>query len=146
MGEQAMSAQEMYYGFSKEQQKEYEQYLVDKMGNQAQDLITESHRNTKSWKKEDWEKMKKESDHLYKSFAKAIQNNLKTHSAEVQQLVRQHFEGIQKFYQPTKEVYIGLGQLYLEHPDFRKFFDAYHSDLAQFLAKAMKIFAEHELS
>lgn len=145
-GDKIMSAQEMYYGFSKEQQEEYEKYLVDQIGNQAQDLIAESKRNIKNWKKDDWEKLKKESDALYKELSQAINKKLKVASSEVQELVRKHFQIIKKFYNPTKEIYIGLGQLYVEHSDFAKFFQAYHPELNQFLAKAMKIFADRELS
>jgi hypothetical protein len=90
--------------------------------------------------------MQKESDKLCKKFAKAINENLQVNSPEVQALVRQHFQMIERFYTPTKEVYIGLGQLYVEHPDFRKFYEAYHPELAQFMAQAMKVFADQELS
>jgi DNA-binding transcriptional MerR regulator len=145
-GEKIMNAQDMYYGFSKQQQEEYEKYLVNRIEGQAQDLIAESKHNTQSWKKSDWEKMKKESNELYQAFAKAIDQKLKVTSPVVQELVLTHFQIIKKFYKPTKEVYVGLGQLYVEHPDFQKFFDAYHPELAHFLAQAMQVFAERELS
>ena len=52
-----------------------------------------------------------------------------------------HFTWIKQFWQPTKEKYIGLGKLYVENEEFKKYFDNYADGLAKFLAKAMKIYA-----
>jgi hypothetical protein len=65
-----------------------------------------------------------------------------------QNLIVVQFRGISailKMFAYTKESYAGVGQLYCENPDFRKYYDPYHPQLADFLAKAMKIFAENEL-
>ena len=80
----------------------------------------------------------------------AINRNLKASSPEVQKLIQRHFKLIQRFWEPaikaTPERYIGLGDLYLEHPDFKKMLDGYHPRLATFLSEAMKVFAEKNLS
>jgi len=39
-----------------------------------------------------------------------------------------------------------MAQLYAEHPAFRKQLDPFHPELAVFMAEAMKIFADRELS
>jgi hypothetical protein len=49
------------------------------------------------------------------------------------------------YLQQTKEVFGNLGQLYVQHPDFRKLYDAYHPHLASYLADAMRLFADREL-
>ncbi|CEG55908.1 protein of unknown function [Legionella fallonii LLAP-10] len=36
--------------------------------------------------------------------------------------------------------------MYLEHADFKNFYNAYHSDLAASLVEAMTIFAQKKLS
>ena len=46
----------------------------------------------------------------------------------------------------TREVYNAMAQLYEEHPEFRKQLDPFHPSLAVFMAKAMKVFADRELS
>lgn len=145
-GKSSMSDPEMYYGFSKEKQEEYEKYVITRFGNKAQDLVSESKRNVKNWKKEDWDKMKGEGDNLHRELAQAIEKKLKANSKEVQSLIRRHFQLIQRFYNPPREVYAGLGQLYVEHPDFRKLYDSFHPKLAEFMAEAMKVFADRELS
>lgn len=145
-GTKKMSEQELYQGFSKEKQAEYEAYLIDRWGTTGKKYIAEGKKNTKSWKKEDYEQMKKDGDELYKQLADALKAKLKANSQTVQALVGKHFQLVKRVYNPTKEVYIGLGQLYIEHADFRKFFDPYHPELPEFLAEAMKIYAEKELA
>jgi hypothetical protein len=76
----------------------------------------------------------------------AMLNAKRTSDApEVQALVRKHYESITRFWTPDKERYIGLGEVYKESPDFKRFYDAYHPDLLDFLVAAMRVFAEREL-
>lgn len=145
-GVKKMSSKEIYQGFSNETQAEYEKYLVDRWGTKAHALIAEGKKNTKDWKKEDYEKIKKEGDVLFKELAEALRAKSKANSPSVQILIGKYYQVVKRFYNPTKEVFIGLGQLYIEHPDFRKFFDPYHPELPEFLAEAMKVYAEKELA
>ncbi len=145
-GKQTMTVQEMFQGFSPEQQAKYEDYLIKRCGDTAKDLIAESKKNIKDWTKADFENIKQQSDVLYKELVKAIQKGFKPDSLEAQKLIAQHFQIIKRFYNPSKGVYTGLGQLYVEHPDFRKLYESYHPDLAQFLADAMKVFADRTLT
>lgn len=145
-GKKTMSDQEIYFGFTREKQEGYEQELINRYGDQAEKLIKESKKNLKHWKKEDYAKVKQEGEELHRELAQAIEKKLTAKSPEVQALIRRHFQMIQQFYTPTKEVYTCLGQLYIEHPDFRKLYDSFHPKLAEFLAEAMKDFANRELS
>lgn len=74
-----------------------------------------------------------------------MKQKLKVTDATVQELVRQHYKWIRQFYEPTKEIYIGLGELYVSHPEFTNYYDRYHEGLAEYLCKAMKVFAENNL-
>jgi len=47
---------------------------------------------------------------------------------------------------PTAEHYAGLGQLYVDHPDFRARYDAVHPQFAEFLRDAMAVYAENVLN
>lgn len=143
-GDRKMTDREMYQGFNQEKQAEYEQYLVSS-GKTTQDQIDESYRRVKHYKKSDWDKVKAEGDGLHRELVKAIKDGFKTDSQEVQSLIRKHYVWIQRFWQPDQASYTGLGQLYLEHPDFRKLFDGYHPKLAEFLADAMSVFAKTQL-
>ena len=90
--------------------------------------------------------MKNESNALTKEFVEALEHGLKADSAKVQALVARHYAWITKFWTPDEESYVGLGQLYVEHPDFRKYYEAYHPELAEFLAEAMRVYANKKLA
>jgi DNA-binding transcriptional MerR regulator len=141
-----MEEQELFWGFSKEQQEEYEEYLVEQYGKEAEGRIDESYRNIRDWKKEDWQDVQKEFDTIHRTMTEALEKNLNADHVTMQEIVQKHFKLISKFYNPTKEVYTGLGQLYTNHPDFRRLYDSYHPQLADYMAQAMKFFANRELA
>ncbi len=43
-------------------------------------------------------------------------------------------------------MYSGLGQLYVEHDEFRAYYEKYRPGLADFLQKAMTYYADHTLT
>jgi len=42
-------------------------------------------------------------------------------------------------------MYIGLSELYAQHPDFKKFFDVYHPKMIEFIGEAMRFYANKNL-
>ncbi|MCC2625068.1 MAG: Transcriptional regulator SkgA, mercury resistance [Burkholderiales bacterium] len=144
-GKTTMKNEELYYGFNSEKQASYEKYLID-ISKVSPDVIYESKEKIKNWKKADWDRCHSEGDKLNKEFAVAIENDLDPASETVQQLVKRHYEWIKNFWTPTKHTYIGLSNLYSEHEDFKKFYERYNSHMIEFLVKAIKIFAEENLS
>ncbi len=140
-----MKQEELFYGFDSAKQKGYEAEISGKYGKTAEKLMAESKKNTKAWKQTDFDKFKSDGDRLNKALAAAIEDELEADSDAVQELVKEHHHMIKSFYTPTKEVYQGLGDLYCEHADFRKMYESYNPRLPEFLATAMKIFAEREL-
>ena len=51
-------------------------------------------------------------------------------------------QNIRHFYEPSREVLRGLGQMYAEHPDFIVTFTRLHPDLPEFLRRATEVYAE----
>ncbi len=144
-GKQAMSDKELYYGFDSARQKEYEQYMVEYKGTVAEGLLLESKKRTAKWDKDEWDSVKNEGDDIHKSLAQAINKGLSPESDEVQAIIQRHYQMVNRFYDATKEVYIGLAQLYVEHPDFKKFFDVYHAKMVEFIGEAMRFYANKNL-
>ncbi len=64
----------------------------------------------------------------------------------MQEIIKKHHVFAEQTHYATQEVYKAMAQLYAEHPEFRKQLDLFHSKLAVFMAEAMKIFADRELS
>ncbi len=143
-GEKMMKLEEIFHGFDAEKQKLYENFLID--SGVGEDVINSCKDKVKNWKKEQWIENKQEADAIYAELASAIKDHLEPSSAKVQKLIKKHYQLTSNFWTPTKESYLGLGQLYGSHPDFVKFYYDIHPKLLSFLVEAMKVFAERELS
>lgn len=140
-----MSDDEIYRGFDGKKQKQDEEYLVQRYGDPAEKNIAESKRRTKDWKKEDFDRVKQDYDLIHKEVTNAIETGLAANSIRVQTVIARHYSVVSQFWKPNREAYIGLGKLYCEHGDFRKLYEGYHPRLAEFLAEAMRVYAENEL-
>jgi DNA-binding transcriptional MerR regulator len=143
-GNTTMKDEELFYGLESERQKGYEKYIIEK-GWMSEAEMQKSREQVKGWKQDGFRKIMKEGDAVNQALADAMQKKLKPDCPEVQKLVRMHYEWIKNFWIPNRESYTGLGNLYCEHPEFHRFFEQYHPHFAEFLAEAMRIFAEREL-
>jgi len=144
-GNVKVSAGEFFQGFDPKKRVEYEKYLVssDKVTQKDLDRIW-----TKYQKLNDIDKgkFKLEGIALNKELAAVMESGFTPNSAEVQKLIKRHYEWIKPFWRPNADSYIGIAILYCEHEDFKNFFDSYHVGLAEFLSEAMQIFSKYELS
>jgi len=64
---------------------------------------------------------------------------------DVQAMVARHHAWIENFYPCSAEIYRGLGQGYVEHPEFRAFYERVRPGLADFMSVAMNIYADQVL-
>lgn len=144
-GKLIMRDAEMYDGFDPVKQQEHEQYML-KMGTLSQKEIDDSWMKVRHWKKSNWEQFKQEGEQLNQDLAKAMSNSLKPTDIEVQALIQRHYSWVKNVWTPTKKTYMGLAQMYLDHPDYRDFYNRYHPNLVEYLVEAMKVYSERELS
>ncbi|WP_454782310.1 MerR family transcriptional regulator [Legionella sp. WA2022007384] len=144
-GQYKMNIEEMFEGFDPIKQQEHEQYLVE-AGVLSEQQIDDSWNKVPHWKKTDWEAFKASGEQLNRALTNALEQGLNIESTAVQDLIQQHYDWVKNCWTPTKETYLGLGQTYLDHPDFRDFFNRYHPDLVEFLTAAMSVFAKRNLS
>lgn len=143
-GTKKMKEKEMFSGFSKEQQAEYEKQIIERFGEQGKAHIEESKQNAKKWSKIDEENFKKECDEICKELARLLEQNFKANTKEVQSVIRKHYLWLSKCWTPTKESYAGHGQ-FIADSDLRKAYEVYHTRLPEFIAEAIQIFANKEL-
>jgi MerR family transcriptional regulator, thiopeptide resistance regulator len=144
-GNKKMKEQEMYYGFSREKQAKYEKQIIERFGEKGKKHIAESHENVKNWSKTDWELSNKEFDEICKELVKILQKRFHTSSKDVQSIILRHYQWLKKFWTPTKESYTGHGQFIIES-DLRKAYETYDPQLPEFLAEAIRIFADNKLN
>lgn len=143
-GNKKMNEPEIFYGFSKEKQAEYEKQIIERFGEKGKAHIEESRENIKNWSKSDWDRSKKEFDDICRELTRFLEKNFKAQSKEVQNVIRQHYQWLKQFWIPTKESYSGHGR-FIEESDLRKPYEAYHPDLPRFISEAIQIFAKNEL-
>lgn len=144
-GQTEMKNEELYKGFDLAKQAEYEQYLVKYRGTEAEKLIKESHKRTAKWDKDEWDDVKSQGDAIHKALAAAIDAGLSPDCDEVQAIITKHYALQNRFYDVIKSIYLGLTELYAEHPDFRKHFESYHPELIKFISKAIDFYAQNKL-
>jgi DNA-binding transcriptional MerR regulator len=136
----ALTDEELYEGFTKEQIERYKREARE-MYDPA--LVEESERRVGRMSKAQWEAVKAEGDEVTRSLAALMDRA--PDDAEVQALIARHHAWIEQFYPASAEVYRGLGQLYVGHPEFRAFYDRYQPGLADFVAAAMGHYADEVL-
>ncbi|TXK85479.1 MerR family transcriptional regulator [Paenibacillus sp. N3.4] len=141
-GEAAMKSEDLYLGFDSEKQAKYENEITEKYGSE---IVEESKRSTKNWKKEDYAAIKAGFEDLNKQLAEEIVKGAHVSDRAVQVLIGKHFALVSQSYKPTKVIYSGLGHMYVEHPEFRSMYDAHQPALAEFLRDAMQVYADEHL-
>jgi len=96
--------------------------------------------------KEFYENLTKTAHAIFKDLVHCIEKGLDPASDEVQRIIQKHHTLTEQTHAATQEVYTALAQMYQEHPEFRKQLDPFHPELATFMAKAMRVFADRKLS
>lgn len=148
-GKKKMKDQEIFDGFNitlVKKAKGSETYFA------AEELVGKSVRNpTKSVRevekrgKEYYENMTKTAHAIFKDLVLCINKGLDPASVEVQKIIKKHHDFIVQTQDATQEAYSAMAELYQDHPEFRKQLDPFHPELAQYMAQAMRIFADQSL-
>jgi MerR family transcriptional regulator, thiopeptide resistance regulator len=144
-GTKKMKSQELFKGFSAEEQERQEQYLIDRFGEDARKGIAESKQRVKDWTKADWEKSGSAFNAICRDVVSLMERKLPPGSRQVQDIIRRHYEWLKQFWTPNRESYTGHGRTIVDS-DLRKPYEAHHTKLPEFMADAMSIFAESQLS
>lgn len=128
------------------EQEPFEQDILQRRyGDDPEDFTEESKEKMQQWTKEDYLESQAQVDRINMQLKGVIEAGLVPGSPQAQKVIGQHFESIGRFYTPTADVYISLGELYVNQPEFKKLFDVYHPHLAEYLRDGMKIFAKQQL-
>jgi DNA-binding transcriptional MerR regulator len=144
-GTKKMKTEEMFAGFSPEQQVKHEEYLINRFGGDMQEQIAHSKQKVEDWSRSDWEKSGKTFDAICKDLVSLLERKLASDSREAQDVVRRHHDWISEFWNPTAESYAGHSQLVVDS-ELRKAYETYHPRLPEFASAAMKYYAENELA
>lgn len=147
-GDAKMEDKAMYRGFDPEKQAGYEKELVEKHGPAMQTHIDDAKAGMAGWKQSDFDAMQAEADAIEAGMAKALTDGLPIDSGAVTALMRRQHAWIGKSWNrpAPAAAFAGLGQMYLDHPDFRARYEGRQPGLTEYMAEAMRSFAERELA
>ncbi len=135
-----LTDEELYAGFSPEQIERYKREVREKYDPA---LVEESERRVKRMSREQWQAVGAEGEAVTSGMA-ALADRAPD-DPEVQALVARHHAWIEIFYPCSAEIYRGLGQMYVEHPEFRAFYEKARPGLAGFMSAAMDVYANQVL-
>jgi DNA-binding transcriptional MerR regulator len=136
-GELDMSKKQLFAGFSEEDEKRYQQEAREQYGAEEVDA---SYKRWNSYTAHKKEQIKAEGGAIYMDFVAAMDKGAA--SPEVQRIVARWHQHLRYFYEPSVERLMGLGQLYVDNPDFARNFRELHPDLPEFMREAITIYCE----
>jgi len=146
-GATKMDEKAMYKGFDPEKQARYESELVDRFGEKVKPAIEASRARFAGMSQAEVAQTVADAEAIEADFAKALQAGLPADSEAVAAIARRHavWVGASWNAAPTAERYKGLAQLFLDHPEFRARYEGRAAGLTEYLAAAMRAFADKEL-
>jgi DNA-binding transcriptional MerR regulator len=137
-GETMMSNQELFAGFTPEQEQAYEDEARRRWGDEK---VTESSRRWKAYSEAERQSILNEGGAIYLELNKHLADD--PASAEVQALVARWHQHLRYFYDPTPEILRGLGGAYASDPAFAEFFARFDPALPIFLHQVIDIYCDH---
>lgn len=136
-GNITMDDKELFEGFSEEKQKEYEEEIRQRYG---EENLRESQARWGSYSKERKRQIMEEGGANYQALVKAMP--LGPASPQAQEAIARWHQHLHYFYEPTTEILLGLADMYNDDPRFKEFFDRIHPDLANFTRQAIQIYCQ----
>jgi hypothetical protein len=140
-----MKVIEIFAGFSPQEQAKHEQFLIDRFGGDMKENIIRSKNKVKHWTKSDWEQSGAAFHGICRQLVTLMAGRLRGDSPEVQEVISRHYQWLSQFWTPTAESYTGHSRLIVDS-ELRKAYETFHPQLPEFVADAMKIFAQKELA
>ena len=147
-GETEMNDKEIYKGFAPERQAEYESWLVNRYGDEMTQHIEFAKQKMGSWSKADHEAHNAEVVAIERGLGDAMVQGTPADSAALDPLLRRHHAWVALAWKkpPTGPAYAGLADLYLSHDDFKARYEAVEPGLAEYMAAAIKSYADRVLA
>jgi len=97
------------------------------------DAWRQSQQRTASFTKADWLQIKAEGDTLVSDLAQAKRDGVEPGSVRANELARRHRASIERFYDCSTEMHMGLAQMYVVDERFTRYYDTAEPGLARFV-------------
>ncbi|MGE0838305.1 MerR family transcriptional regulator [Pseudonocardia sp.] len=137
-GGEEMAAEELFEGFG---DGPYAAEARERWG----DTAARSQRTVAGWDADHRQAVMAEGADVNAQVAELMRAGTPVGDAAVQEAVARHHAWVRRFWEPDRQAYIGLGELYVDDPRFTASIDRTAPGLAVFLRDAMRVYAEREL-
>ncbi|MDP3177984.1 MAG: MerR family transcriptional regulator [Spirochaetaceae bacterium] len=138
-GETMLSDKELYEGFSHEEIDSMKTEAKARWGHTA--AYAESQKRVARMGKEEWAAVKKELAKIDEDAALCMRKAEAPDSAATQAVMARKYASLRHFYEPSPEMFAGLGAGYVEDPRFRAHYESTAPGLAEYLRDAMAAYA-----
>ncbi|WP_420421997.1 MerR family transcriptional regulator [Simkania sp.] len=152
-GQIMIKEDEMYRGFREwSKGKGPESYYLgvcidpEECENEAEKIVMQSVKKNEAQDQAFYEKLEQTYTEIYQAVARCLKEDLTPDSDEVQKAIDQHYHFAEQFHHCSQAVYLALAKLYVEKEEFRKQLEHFHLELPQYMAAAMRVFADEKLS
>ncbi len=135
-----MQDQQLYGNFSKEEMDKYTEEAKQKWG--KTDAFKQSQERVQKMGRAGLAKVMKEASELTQEITAAMTIGRSPKSAEVQELIARHYDGLRAFYEPNLKMYRGMAKMYVDDPRFKSNYENIAVGLAEFMKDAMIYFAD----
>ena len=136
----SLSDKELYEGFDQEKIDRWNREVDEQYDPK---VVAESRRKVGKMSKDQFKAVQQEGEDVTDAIGEKM--DLGADAAEVQTLIARHHAWIENFYACSAEMYKGLGQLYIQNPEFTAYYEKFKPGLAQFMSEAMAVFADKNL-
>jgi hypothetical protein len=97
------------------------------------DVWRQSKQRAAGYTKQDWQQIKAEGDELLRDLARAKLDGVVPGSTRANDLAARHRASVERFYDCTPEMHVGLAEMYVADERFTRYYDGAEPGLAQYL-------------
>lgn len=144
--ERDMKTKDLYKGFSKEKQEEYEGWLVETYGGDMRQRIEDSKKAYADASEEQRARLMRDLEEIETGLAAEMKKGTAADASAIEPLLERHRKWIGAMWNRPcpPDAYIGLADLYLSHPDFRARYETIAAGFTDWLTAAMKAHAARQ--
>jgi DNA-binding transcriptional MerR regulator len=133
----SLTPEEKFELFGEGYSEDYEREAEERWGDT--EAWTQSQRRTSAYTKEDWVRIKEETDDLQNRFAEAMQSGAPADSDRAMDVAEEHRQHITRwFYDCPPQMHAGLGRMYVEDERFAANYERTAPGLAQYVSTAVQ--------
>jgi DNA-binding transcriptional MerR regulator len=139
-GGEFMNNDDAYSAFDDPDYQKYKDEVEMRWGNT--NAYKQSQERLRKMTKADLDQIKADGEAIARDTAELMKKGFSCVSPEVQKQIDRFYKHLHHFYDPTYEMFKGLGQMYVDDPRFTKYYEDRAEGLAVFMRDAMAYYVE----